>query len=78
MNINNFMFDPASITIKVGTTVTWTNQESATHSVVASDGSWESPSLNTGDTFSHTFDKAGTFEYVCGFHSRMMGTVIVE
>ena len=78
INISGFAFDPATITIKVGQTVTWTNQDSVVHTVVASDNSWSSDSLETGASFSHTFDTAGTFTYICGVHPSMKGTVIVQ
>jgi plastocyanin len=78
INISGFAFDPATITIKVGQAVTWTNQDSVVHTVVASDNSWSSDSLETGASFSHTFDTAGTFTYICGVHPSMKGTVIVQ
>jgi plastocyanin len=76
--ISGFKFDPATITIPVGTTVTWTNQDSANHLVAADDGSWKSESLAKGATFSHTFDKAGTYTYICKIHTTMKGTIIVK
>jgi plastocyanin len=78
VNISNFAFDPGSISIRVGETVTWTNQDGATHNVAADDGSFKSGSLGQGDTFSYTFNTAGTFTYHCGFHASMLGTVIVQ
>jgi plastocyanin len=78
IDIQNFKFSPDTVTIKVGQTVTWTNQDSATHSVVALDGSWKSESLGNGAIYSRTFDTAGTFEYRCGFHANMLGKIIVE
>ncbi len=78
ITISGFKFDPATITIPVGTTVTWTNQDSANHLVAADDGSWKSESLPKGATFSHTFDKAGTYTYICRIHTTMKGTIIVK
>ena len=78
ISISNFAFSPASVTLKVGTTVTWTNQDSAPHTIVSDTGEWRSPRLGQGDTFSFTFDKAGTFPYHCGVHSSMTGTITVE
>jgi plastocyanin len=78
IDIQNFKFSPDTVTIKVGQTVTWTNQDSATHSVVALDGSWKSASLDNGGKFSRTFDTAGTYDYRCGFHASMTGKIIVE
>lgn len=77
INIRGFKFDPATVTVKVGTTITWTNQDTATHTVKADDGGWSSDSLKQGDTFSQTFTQTGTFTYTCGIHSSMAGTVIV-
>jgi plastocyanin len=78
INISNFAFDPATITIKVGETVTWTNQDSAAHTVVADDNSWKSDNLEKGASFSRTFDTAGTFTYKCSIHPTMTGTVTVQ
>jgi len=75
--IAGFAFDPATLTIKVGTTVTWTNQDTAVHNVKADDNSWGSNDLNKGDTFSFTFNQAGTYTYRCGFHANMKGTITV-
>jgi plastocyanin len=77
VTIANFAFDPATITITTGTTVTWTNNDTVAHNVLADDGSWGSTSLATGDAYSHTFSKVGTFPYHCGVHPTMKATVIV-
>ncbi len=72
-------FDPATLTVKVGATVTWINMDSATHTVVWSDGSQGSGSLtNSGAPYARTFDTPGTFAYACGIHAAMKGTVVVE
>ncbi|MBI4150794.1 cupredoxin family copper-binding protein [Candidatus Woesearchaeota archaeon] len=76
VTINKFKFSPSSITIKAGETVLWKNQESVSHTV-AVDGA-ESNELFEGDTWSHTFTTAGTFDYVCGIHPSMTGSVMVE
>jgi len=78
INISGFKFDPATVTVKVGTTVTWTNQDSANHTVTGDDGSWTSKSLANGATFSFTFDKAGTYAYHCAIHSSMKGNIVVQ
>jgi plastocyanin len=78
VTISGFAFDPATITIKVGGTVTWTNQDSVVHTVVADDKSWSSDNMAKGASYSHTFDTAGTFTYICGVHPSMQGTVIVQ
>jgi len=78
VEISGFAFAENTITIKVGDSVTWTNHYSATHTVVADDGSFKSGNLKNDDSFSQTFDTAGTYTYQCGLHSSMTGTVIVE
>jgi len=77
VSIDNFAFAPARLTVKVGSTVTWTNHDEEPHTVAASDGSFHSPGMGTGATYSHTFATAGTFDYVCSIHPMMHGTVVV-
>ncbi len=77
VTIKDFEFTPATVTIKVGDTVTWTNNGPSTHTVTADDGSFASGNL-LGDTFSHTFQTAGTFTYHCSLNRFMTGTVIVQ
>ena len=78
VTIENFTFKPATITVPVGTTVTWTNRDDMPHTVVAEDRSFRSNALDTDETFSHTFNSAGTFVYFCSIHTSMVGKVIVE
>jgi len=79
ITIANFAFNPPTLTVKVGTTVTWTNTDSATHTVTWADGSPASGSLTVGGTaYTRTFDSPGTFAYACGIHPAMKGTVVVE
>jgi plastocyanin len=78
VNISGFAFDPGTVTIKVGDTVTWTNQDAAVHTVAAADQSWKSDNLSKGASFSRTFTAAGTFAYICGVHTSMKGTVVVQ
>jgi plastocyanin len=77
VTIDNFAFAPATLTVKVGGTVTWTNRDEEPHTVAATDGSFHSPGMGTGATFSHTFGTAGKFDYVCSIHPSMHGTVVV-
>ncbi len=77
VEMSNFAFNPAELTVRVGTTVTWTNKDSASHDVKASDASWGSESLSQGQSFSMVFDKEGTYDYVCTFHPGMQGKIIV-
>ena len=71
-------FKPSSLTISSGTTVTWTNKESATHTVTSNTGVFSSGSLTNGETFSFKFNSVGTFPYHCSLHSGMTGTIIVK
>ena len=77
VNIDGFAFVPATLTVRAGSTVTWTNHDEEPHTVAASDGTFHSPGMGTGATFSHTFAAAGTFDYVCSIHPMMHGTVVV-
>ena len=77
ISINNFAFVPATLTVPVGGTVTWTNQDQEPHTVVAGDGSFRSPGLGTDATYSYTFPTAGSFDYTCSIHPFMHGTVVV-
>lgn len=77
VNIDGFAFAPATLTVAAGTTVTWTNRDEEPHTVAASDGSFHSPGMGTGATFTHTFTDPGTFDYVCSIHPMMHGTVVV-
>jgi len=77
VTIDNFAFAPATLTVKAGATVTWTNRDEEPHTVAASDGSFHSPGMGTGATYSHTFPTAGKFDYVCSIHPMMHGTVVV-
>jgi plastocyanin len=77
VNIDSFAFVPATLTVHAGSTVTWTNHDEEPHTVAASGGSFKSPGMGTGATYSHTFATAGTFDYVCSIHPMMHGTVMV-
>lgn len=77
VTISNFAFAPVTITINKGDTVTWKHDDVATHTVVSS-GLFESPDLERGKTFSFKFDAAGTYNYHCGIHPSMQGTVVVK
>lgn len=77
VTIQGFAFSPATITVKVGTTVTWTNRDQDAHTVTASNGPFKSKTLNTGDTYSYTFTAAGSFDYLCTIHPFMTAKVVV-
>ncbi len=75
VSINNFAFNPASVTISTGDTVRWTNKDSATHTVKGS--SFESGSIAQGDTYEFMFTEPGVYDYTCSIHPSMKGTVTV-
>ena len=77
VHIKNFAFSPATITVKAGSTVVWTNDDAIQHDVTFDGGGITSSVLNHNDTFSHTFPTAGTYHYICSIHPFMHGTVIV-
>ncbi len=78
VSIKNFAFSPVSLTVKVGTKVSWTNNDSVTHTVTADKGAFNSGPLTPGSTFSFTFTKAGTYSYHCNIHPSMMATIVVQ
>ena len=78
ISAQNFMFSPATITVKAGATVTWVNHDEEPHTIFNDVGLFRSSALDTNDSFSYTFDKPGTYHYVCTIHPRMTGTIIVE
>ncbi len=70
-------FLPTAITVTVGTTVTWVNRGQDAHTATARDGSFGSPTLDFGGSYSYTFMKRGRYEYTCLFHTDMFGVVVV-
>lgn len=76
INIENFSFNPSAITIKKGAAITWTNNDSAPHKIKSD--TFNSEILNKGQSFSFTFNDAGTFNYSCSIHPSMTGEIIVE
>jgi plastocyanin len=81
ITINNFAFSPGTLTVKTGTTVTWTNNDAAGHQVVADATDlpdFKSDVFYAGQTYSFTFNKAGTFNYHCQIHPSMKGIIIVQ
>jgi plastocyanin len=88
--IASLRFNPRTVTVSKGATVTWTNKDATAHTVTSDDfpdptststpppGSFTSKVLNPGDSFSHTFDKAGRFGYHCQIHGYLTGTVVVK
>lgn len=78
VTIGNFTFKSQVMTVKPGTTVTWTNADDIPHTVTSSSGVFKSKVLDSGDKFSFTFAKVGQFGYFCSLHPHMTGTVIVK
>jgi plastocyanin len=78
VKIVNFTFAPKSVTVKAGTTVTWTNQDDETHTVTSTTKQFKSKPLDTDDKFTFTFTTPGTYEYFCSLHSYMTGTIVVD
>jgi len=71
-------FDPETVTVRVGQSVTWVNEDSVSHNAVADDGSWKTEIFADGGSVTLTFDTPGTYAYRCTPHPAMKGTVIVE
>ncbi len=78
VQIANFSYSPATLTVKVGDSVTWTNMDSAGHSATADDNSFDTGILDYGKSGTVTFQKAGTYTYHCSIHPNMHGTIIVQ
>ena len=75
--IRDFAFAPSSISVPLGSTVTWRNAGAAPHTVTSEDGSFDSEMISAGGSWTRTFETAGTFTYVCAFHPQMEGVVEV-
>jgi amicyanin len=78
VKIDNFSFGPATLTVPVGTTVTWTNRDDIPHTVVSDEKIFKSKVLDTDEKFSFTFTKPGTYPYFCSIHPKMTGKVVVQ
>ena len=78
VKIGNFVFTPQNLTVKAGTTVTWTNEDDIPHTVTSSTGAFRSKPLDTDHTFSFTFTTPGSYKYFCALHPHMTGTIVVE
>ena len=84
VNIVNFAFAPSPLTVKKGTRVTFTNKDSAPHTVTPNDATkalltdFGSEVLSNGQSYAYTFTKAGTYSYFCGVHPSMVGTITVQ
>ena len=78
VKIDNFTFNPQQITVKAGTTVTWTNHDDIPHTVMSKTMLFKSNALDTDDKFSFTFATPGRYEYFCSLHPHMTGSIVVE
>jgi plastocyanin len=78
VKIDNFVFGPQTITVPVGSTVTWTNKDDIPHTTVSTDGVFKSKVMDTDEQFSFKFTKAGTYAYFCSVHPKMTGKVVVQ
>ena len=76
--IQNFRFDPPTLEIPVGATVTWVNKDEEIHMVTSSQDLFRSPGLEGDQQFAHRFEKPGTYEYGCALHPQMKGTIVVR
>ena len=76
--ISNFTFTPTTITVTVGTTVTWSNQDDTPHTVTEANHRFGSKGLDTDDQFAYQFTAAGVYTYFCSIHSVMIGHVVVK
>jgi len=78
VKIDNFSFSPATLQVKAGTKVTWTNADDIPHTVVSDDKIFKSKALDTDEKFSFSFDKPGTYPYFCSLHPHMTAKVVVQ
>jgi plastocyanin len=78
VKIDNFSFGPQTLTVRVGTTVTWTNSDDIPHTSVSTEGVFKSKVMDTDEKFSYTFTRAGKYPYYCTIHPRMTGEVVVQ
>jgi Icc protein len=75
--VDSFSFTPATTSVAIGSTITWTNRDDVPHNIVSTEQKFKSPVLDTDGQFSHRFDAPGTYKYFCSIHPRMTGQVVV-
>lgn len=79
VTIDNFSFAPATLTVPAGTKITWVNRDDAPHKIVSAGKAFSaSPVLDTGDRYSFSFAKTGTYDYFCSLHPKMVGKIVVQ
>ena len=76
--IQNYAFNPSTLTIQKGADVTWKNYDSVQHTVVSDSSAFSSPLLRTGNTYTFQFNDSGSFPYYCSIHPYMKGTIVVK
>jgi len=77
VTIKNMAFNPSTLNVKVGTTVTWINNDTVTHHVVSDSGLFDSGDLSNGMSYNYTFNQTGSYPYHCSIHPSMTGTIVV-
>ena len=80
ITIDNFAFQPATLTVTPGTRVMWVNRDEEPHTVMSADKAtpFKSSALDTNDQFAFVFTQPGTYKYFCTIHSHMVGTIVVQ
>lgn len=78
ITISSFMFMPMAVTIKAGSSVSWTNKDDEPHTIVSDTGLFRSAAIDTDETFTYKFERVGTYHYTCSIHPRMVGTIVVQ
>lgn len=76
--IDNFVYSPVPLTVKVGTTVTWINHDDIPHTVDSTQGKFKSAALDTDDKFEFRFTEAGEYPFYCRIHPKMTGKIVVQ
>ncbi len=78
VTIDNFVFSPMTVEVARGTTVTWVNKDDIPHVVASTAGKFKSRAIDTDGKYSFTFSEAGTYEYFCSVHPKMVGKIVVK
>jgi plastocyanin len=78
ISIENFHYMPETLTVKAGTAVTWINRDEEPHNVVSLDRVFRSKAIDGGEKFTASFDKPGTYKYICAVHPQMHGQIVVQ
>jgi plastocyanin len=78
IEVKDFMFQPTSLSVPAGATVTWTNKDDEPHTVRSDTGLFGSGAMDTNESYSFKFDTPGTYHFTCSIHPRMVGTIIVQ